>query len=377
MPVSKQVLFLTLNTFSLTGGIEKVCRSVCYILQNHPQVALQVLSLHDHQADSNYILPEKFKGFAGKKPSFLKQVLLIGGRADILILSHVNLLLLAKLAKKINPKLNVILLAHGIEIWQPLKTWKVNFLRKHIKIWAVSTFTANRISEVQGIDLQQIEVLPNGLDPFFHPPQAFIPSSHLQKKYGLTPAQVVLFSLGRLSFQEQYKGYDLVIKALTFLPDHFVYLLAGKADEAEEQRIRALIQENQLNHRVILCGYLETSAVSDHFLLANLFVMPSKAEGFGLSFIEAAAHGCRVIAGNQDGSAEALLKGKLGLLVNPEDVQNLAEKISLLANQQHQTSEKKQQQSLCLSQFSFEVYAQRFNQLLKPYLIAVKNPLAI
>jgi glycosyltransferase involved in cell wall biosynthesis len=54
--------------------------------------------------------------------------------------------------------------------------------------------------------------------------------------------------------------------------------------------------------------------------MADLYIMPSSGEGFGVVFLEAMYYGLPVIAGNADGSADALLNGKLGLLVPPGSV---------------------------------------------------------
>jgi glycosyltransferase involved in cell wall biosynthesis len=55
--------------------------------------------------------------------------------------------------------------------------------------------------------------------------------------------------------------------------------------------------------------------------------MPSKGEGFGIVFLEALACGKPVIAGNKDGSRDALLDGELGILVDPDNIDEIAETI--------------------------------------------------
>jgi glycosyltransferase involved in cell wall biosynthesis len=61
--------------------------------------------------------------------------------------------------------------------------------------------------------------------------------------------------------------------------------------------------------------------------------MPSQAEGFGIVFLEALACGRRVVAGNGDASAEPLLGGKLGDLVDPQDSPALAAALLRLARE--------------------------------------------
>jgi phosphatidyl-myo-inositol dimannoside synthase len=61
--------------------------------------------------------------------------------------------------------------------------------------------------------------------------------------------------------------------------------------------------------------------------LADVFVMPSTGEGFGIAFLEAMASGIRVIAGNRDGSLDPLVDGALGTVIDPEDDNQLTSAI--------------------------------------------------
>ncbi len=74
-----------------------------------------------------------------------------------------------------------------------------------------------------------------------------------------------------------------------------------------------------------LAGYIPEEELNDHYNLCDVFAMPSKGEGFGIVFLEAMACGKPVLAGNKDGSVDALLGGKLGALVDPDDVAQIAE----------------------------------------------------
>jgi glycosyltransferase involved in cell wall biosynthesis len=63
--------------------------------------------------------------------------------------------------------------------------------------------------------------------------------------------------------------------------------------------------------------------------------MPSKQEGFGIVFIEALACGKPVLAGNQDGSAEALRNGELGVLVDPNNIKEIADNLIQILKNEH------------------------------------------
>jgi phosphatidyl-myo-inositol dimannoside synthase len=61
--------------------------------------------------------------------------------------------------------------------------------------------------------------------------------------------------------------------------------------------------------------------------MADVFVMPSTGEGFGIAFLEAMAAGVRVIGGNKDGSVDPLADGALGTLVDPDNECELTQAI--------------------------------------------------
>ena len=92
--------------------------------------------------------------------------------------------------------------------------------------------------------------------------------------------------------------------------------------------------------------------------------MPSKGEGFGIVFIEAAANGCQVLAGNADGSVDALLNGEIGLLLDPENNEDIYNGLLELLNNPLTPTEIKLQQKKVTVNFSFENYTQKIEELL-------------
>ncbi|RZK06998.1 MAG: glycosyltransferase [Flavobacterium sp.] len=268
--------------------------------------------------------------------------------------------------KKIYPQKRIILMAHGIEVWQNLSNWKVQFLKKHCEIWAVSRYTASKLI-AKGISDSKIQILNNCLDPFFKLPESFQKPQHLLERYQLSSDQPIIFTLTRLSSLEKYKGYDIVInslKELLVVHPKLHYILAGKADEEEKERILNLIKSNDLEKHITLTGFLKDEEVNDHYLLADLFVMPSQGEGFGIAFIEAAACGCAAIAGNKDGSIDALLNGELGTLIDPDDTMELRKAIENSLAIIKSAEKSRLLQEKCKMHFSFESYKKNVLDLL-------------
>jgi phosphatidyl-myo-inositol dimannoside synthase len=136
----------------------------------------------------------------------------------------------------------------------------------------------------------------------------------------------VIFTLTRLAATEQYKGHDQVIKVISKLKTQFPgirYILSGQYDFKEEIRIQKLITQYKVDEQVILTGFVEERELPDYFMLADLFVLPSKKEGFGIVFIEALANGLPVICGNSDGSVDAVRHGELGSAINVDNADEL------------------------------------------------------
>ena len=354
----------------MTGGVEKVSKNFLKTLTTifgSTTKNWKALSLHDKQADidERYVDKANYKGYNGNRPKFIAAAVKNSFKFDIVVLSHINLLLVTEIIRFFNPKCRFILFAHGIEVWRDLAKWKVNFINKHVEVWAVSNFTKQKMIVVHGILPTRISILNNSLSPFFPLPTNFEQPKNLIEKYNLAKNTPILYTLNRLSSTEQYKGYDNVINALSELKKEgqtFYYLIAGKADLLEHQRITSLIAKKDLQEEVKLIGYLTTDELIPHFLLSDVFVMPSSGEGFGIVFIEAAACGIQVIGGNVDGSTDALLNGALGQLVHPTNIQEIKQAIkSAIHNKEHQPL---QQQDLAVANFGFAQYVTQVKGLL-------------
>jgi len=370
-----KVLFLTLSVFSETGGIQKVCRTLSKTLMEilHPTGQLQVLSLCDltNDLDTRYLDFNNFRGFGNKRLRFCIHAIKQGLTAKVIILSHINLIFIARLIKTANPTAQIIVLAHGTEIWRPITWWKVNFIKKRCLLWSVSQFTSKKIQELHGVKGRNIAVLHNCLDPFFSVPSNFKKPSHLLNRYHIKDGAIILLGISRMASHEYDKGYDDVISsipALLKMHPNLCYLLAGKADAMETARLNARIMDKGLQQHVKLIGYIKDDELSDHYLLADIFIMISKKEGFGLVFLEAAACGCKIICGNIDGSSEAVLHGKLGKQINPSNTRQLQLAVSISLQGSHDSNHSKNLQKMCMEHFGFLAYNQKVKQLLTPFI---------
>lgn len=369
----KKIILFTLQTFRTTGGIQKMTRTLTHSLYHISKLEnwnFKLFSLHDSRYDliDRYLPAENFTGFGNRRIMLGLKTISTTVDTDIAILSHVNLALIGIVIKLINPKCQLWLIAHGIEVWRPLNFIKRIFLKRFCyKIVCVSKFTSRQMIHWHHSDPSKCVILNNAIDPFKKLPETFEKPEYLLNRYNLTSDNQVIFTLTRLASSEQYKGYEQVIKAVSRLKHRFPsikYILAGQYDPKEEIRIKYLIDTYQVNEEIILTGFLNEDELTDHFLLSDLFVLPSKKEGFGIVFIEALACGLPVICGNADGSTDAIRDGKLGTAINVDNVDELEKAIVGYFKSPLTTAMKKNLQSQCLLHFNENFYRNNLKKLI-------------
>lgn len=364
-PQAKEVLFLNLSAFSSTGGIEKFNRSflkALYDAELKGKTITDAFSLQDTDADEKYFNKNNYKGFAGNKLKFVSSVIRQAKYYDTIIAGHINLALPSFISSSKHKK--VFLIAHGIEMWAPLKGIKKAFLKRVDKILAVSNFTKQEIIKHHHIAKNKITIFHNTIDPFFKYPAQFSKPEYLKKRYHLN-GQKIIYTLTRLSSDEQYKGYDKVLEALPEIKKihpGIKYLIAGKADAAEKLRVEKLIKSLGLQENVLLTGFIKDDEIIDHYLLADTFIMPSTMEGFGIVFIEAMACGIPVIAGNVDGSVDALKNGELGQLIDPLNSKEIMQ--SLMTADYNSNITPVQLQQSIQQNFGFDLFTKKLQEIL-------------
>ncbi len=322
---------------------------------------ISVYAANDSPAElmERYLPARLFFAFSKNKMKYTLAALRTGLTADVVILSHINLSLVGCLLHLLNPKCRIFLIAHGIEVWRPLRFWKKAIWHVASRIVCVSSFTRTQVMDRHGASASRCMIINNALDPFLTLPQEFEKPVTLLERYRINPVAKVILTLTRISATEHFKGYDLIIQAVHALkksmPD-VIYLLAGPYDEMEKLRLDKLIAGYRLQPNVILTGFIAEDELSAHFLLADLFVLPSKKEGFGLVFMEAMAFGLPVICGNADGSTDAVRNEKMGTAIDPDDLKELVVVMMAKLNRTMSKEERLQIQQECLKFFNEDRY---------------------
>ncbi len=207
-----------------------------------------------------------------------------------------------------------------------LRKWKLAALQKAKGIFPVSNYSARLVMSL-GVEKERIEVISNGVDIQRFKPSASQRNSDEQKK---------LLTVARLDL---HKGHDRVLEALVILKAQGItprYIIVGQGPE--EVRLRKMVQTLGLENQLEFTGFVSENQLPAIYTSCDIFVMASReipgrldlVEGFGISFLEASASGLPVVAGDSGGVSDAVRHGKTGLLVNPDNPEDIASAIKLL-----------------------------------------------
>jgi len=234
------------------------------------------------------------------------------GPFNILFCGHLHLVPLAALLARIH-RLPIWLQIHGIEAWRKpslIVRWAAE---QATLVTSVSRYTRRKFLAWANVSPDRVRVLPNTVGDEFTPgPKAEV----IIDRYGLQGKKVLL-TTGRMSATERYKGHDKVISSLPDLlqkhPD-LIYLIAGDGDDLP--RLEAIASDLGVQQYVLFVGRISNEELIDLYRTADVFVMPSTGEGFGIVFLEAMACGTPVVGSKQDGSMDPFHDGILGAAVD-------------------------------------------------------------
>ena len=225
--------------------------------------------------------------------------------------------------------------AHGEDIGTALTSRELTLLMRMVYARAEVVFASSdntgRMLRDLGIAPDRVEVVYPGVDT-----QRFRPDLDVTEiRRQIAPhGELVLLSVGR--FQRR-KGHDLMIRALGQLiqrqPRSLRYVIVG--DGQERARLETLVDECAVRAYVTFVGEIPGHLLPHYYAACDVFVLPNRVEGgdiegFGIVFLEAAASGKPVVAGNSGGVPEAVADGVTGLLVSGTDVEELATTLAQL-----------------------------------------------
>lgn len=188
------------------------------------------------------------------------------------------------------------------------------------KIIAVSQFTKNRIIETYKINPNKIEVIYNGIDierEYFSNEEIY----ETKKKLGLEN-QIILLFVGRVD--DPRKNLTTLLKAVKKIVEvvDVVLIVVGKGDQAEAKN---LLKSLGINENVMFTGFVDSHELKKYYALCDIYVCPSKLEGFGLTLLEAMIAGKPIVA-TKAGAIPEIVEG-YGKLVSPGNEEELSKAV--------------------------------------------------
>ena len=224
----------------------------------------------------------------------------------------------------------VIYTAHGfhffkgasLKAWMfffPIEKWCSKYTDVLITInkedyYRAKKFKAKQVKYVPGIGVHTDEIKNLKID-----------REEKRKEFGFSNSDYIFMSTGQLSIR---KNHEIIIRALAKTENENIkYLIVGFGEE--EEHLRKLARELDLDKRVVFAGY--RGDVKELLHAVDGFVFPSLQEGLPVSLMEAMAAGLPILCSKIRGNEDLIENGKGGFLFNPYDVDGFARGMEMLS----------------------------------------------
>ena len=202
---------------------------------------------------------------------------------------------------------------HGVERW---------IVNRSQRVIACSHYMREQIVDIFGVAEKRISVIPNGIDPDDLRAQSPAELERLRSEFAAPEEKLVLL-IGRLVYE---KGFQLALEAMPRLIEDVPgtrFLVAGSGTHEAELHRQA--EELGLMEHGTFLGWIGDDVLHSLYRIADLTVVPSIYEPFGLVALEAMASGCPCIVADTGGLREVVVHEEGGLRFRADDPEALAE----------------------------------------------------
>ena len=232
------------------------------------------------------------------------------------------------------------------------------------RVVALTPMERRQIHELYDVPESQITVIPPGVNTKTFAPLA--DRAGARRDLGWPEDAVVVFTLGRL---DERKGFDLFLRAAgaarAMSPTSNVLFVMSAGDGSEQERterrkLELIIEEQSLDETLSWLPVLPEKKLPRYYGAADVFVLPSRYEPFGIVMLEAMSCELPVVATHIGGPATVIEPGRTGLLVDPTDTDAFAKAIvTLIDSRERRHAFGKRARLAAMRDFSWTAIADR------------------
>ena len=202
-------------------------------------------------------------------------------------------------------------LIHQIEWWLTFES---------VRTICCSQYMMEQITNIFELPPDKVDVIPNGIDSECFKRDV---SVDLYRKQYVKPGDKLVFFVGRLVYE---KGVQTVIEAMTLILNkvpNVTFVVAGSGPHMNQ--LKSLVNAFNLEDKVKFTGHIDTDTLSSFYKSADLTVVPSLYEPFGMVVLESMAMGTPTIVADTGGLSEIVVHEETGLKFEPGNPESLAD----------------------------------------------------
>jgi glycosyltransferase involved in cell wall biosynthesis len=220
-------------------------------------------------------------------------------------------------------------------VYDKLFGWRT--IRNASKVIALNCVEAEQYKAI-GVPEEKIAIIPNGINLSEY--AELPPKGSFKRKFNIPEDRKIILYLGRI---HKIKGIDVLVKAYVHLKNEMnvndaVLVVAGP-DDGFLNEVKSLAYNLGIADSVLFTGPLYGRDKLEAFVDSEVYVLPSRYETFPMTVLEAYACGKPIIASKVGGLIDLVKDGETGLLFEPRNVEQLAESIFRLLNDNYAAKE--------------------------------------
>lgn len=371
----KKTLLITLEFPPFIGGVANHLYNFCNNLDKDKIVVLANSNSEANEFDSKQQFKIIRKNFYSKLPIWPKWLPLLKTIKQVIKENDIEYIIAGQILPvgtlAMLAKLPYIVMTYAMDVTILHNSSRRKKIAKKVfseskKVVTISNYTKNQLVKL-GIAKEKIELIyPCPTIKNLNLDEDKI--INIKNKYNPDNKKIIL-TTGRLV---ERKGQDMVIKSLkkviSQIPD-VLYLIGGKGEYQED--LELLVKKNQLEKYVKFIGFADDDELPYLYNLCDVFIMASRkladqdVEGFGIVFLEANLFEKPVIGGNSGGIPDAVEDNYSGVLVDPNNEDDIANSlIKLFTNKELAQKLGQQGKTRAMNEFRWDVQAKKLEKLL-------------